>query len=61
MNIHLKTTLTFLAFNAIVAGLYFFTAETLVLFILTIVYGVIYVEIKKIEENKNGGKTEENN
>jgi hypothetical protein len=61
MNTHLQTTATLLILAAIVAGLYFFTVETLFLFILTIVYAIIYAEIKESKENKNGKKIEENN
>jgi hypothetical protein len=61
MNTHLQTTTTLLVLAAIVAGLYFFTAITLFLFILTIVYAVIYTEIKESKENKNEEKTTREN
>ena len=61
MNTHLQTTTILLVLAAIVAGLYFFTAITLFLFILTIVYAVIYAEIKESKENKNEEETTREN
>ena len=52
MNTHLLTTTTLLILAAIVAGLYFFTVETLFLFILTITYAIIYSEIKESKNKK---------
>ncbi len=63
MNTHLKTTTTFLTLAAIVAGLYFIPKITIIGFILLLLYGMIYAEIKETENKlkENGGKNKENN
>jgi uncharacterized membrane protein YjgN (DUF898 family) len=61
MNIHLKTTLTLLTLAAIVAGLYFIPVVIITGLAIFILYGAIYAENKKTEENKNEEKTTREN